>query len=301
MEGVAKSLLADLRQTNPKYRFGTVDKVAASDFIPVLESYFNQENIQEAIYSMVAMLQDKASRGDAKRVEAIVAEWGMGVQSLQSLIHLAEMVMSTEQGTEFTTTVGLGSDGVNNGVAIANTQTGVISPEMRVQTGLIPIMEDQPYESMQDVYADGIPDYYVSFGLAIQNQWQHLKVGVTKIGKMFGNQPWVKALEATFTTFTPDNMRKIAKAWSVPFNYSAGFPRLKNILAETYLDGVYDQLTSIADKAIAAQESGNTQEYQVAVHARNALQNHLNTEPYGVCRRPTFLRECPDEKSKIHP
>ena len=25
------------------------------------------------------------------------------------------------------------------------------------------------------------------------------------------------------------------------------------------------------------------------------------TEPYRVCRRPLFLRECPDEKSKIHP
>ena len=24
-------------------------------------------------------------------------------------------------------------------------------------------------------------------------------------------------------------------------------------------------------------------------------------EPYRVCRRPLFLRECPDEKSKIHP
>ncbi|ENU41844.1 hypothetical protein F985_02731 [Acinetobacter seifertii] len=27
----------------------------------------------------------------------------------------------------------------------------------------------------------------------------------------------------------------------------------------------------------------------------------LGTEPYRVCRRPLFLRECPDEKSKIHP
>ncbi|RLL26458.1 benzoate 4-monooxygenase, partial [Acinetobacter cumulans] len=24
-------------------------------------------------------------------------------------------------------------------------------------------------------------------------------------------------------------------------------------------------------------------------------------EPYRVCRRPLFLRECPDEKSKIYP
>ena len=27
----------------------------------------------------------------------------------------------------------------------------------------------------------------------------------------------------------------------------------------------------------------------------------FDTEPYRVCRRPLFLRECPDEKSKIHP
>ncbi|WP_017396480.1 gamma-mobile-trio protein GmtX [Acinetobacter haemolyticus] len=27
----------------------------------------------------------------------------------------------------------------------------------------------------------------------------------------------------------------------------------------------------------------------------------LPSEPYRVCRRPLFLRECPDEKSKIHP
>ncbi len=29
--------------------------------------------------------------------------------------------------------------------------------------------------------------------------------------------------------------------------------------------------------------------------------DHWQDEPYRVCRRPLFLRECPDEKSKIHP
>ena len=29
--------------------------------------------------------------------------------------------------------------------------------------------------------------------------------------------------------------------------------------------------------------------------------NQLINEPYRVCRRPNFLRECPDEKSKIYP
>jgi len=32
---------------------------------------------------------------------------------------------------------------------------------------------------------------------------------------------------------------------------------------------------------------------------KNILRGDL--EPYRVCRRPLFLRECPDEKSKIHP
>ena len=27
----------------------------------------------------------------------------------------------------------------------------------------------------------------------------------------------------------------------------------------------------------------------------------MHCEPYRVCRRPSFLRECPDEKSKIYP
>ena len=26
-----------------------------------------------------------------------------------------------------------------------------------------------------------------------------------------------------------------------------------------------------------------------------------DTEPYRVCRRPTFLRECPNDKTKIYP
>ncbi len=29
--------------------------------------------------------------------------------------------------------------------------------------------------------------------------------------------------------------------------------------------------------------------------------SQAESEPYRVCRRPLFLRECPDEKSKIHP
>ena len=29
--------------------------------------------------------------------------------------------------------------------------------------------------------------------------------------------------------------------------------------------------------------------------------NPWGIEPYRVCRRPNFLRECPDEKSKIYP
>ena len=40
----------------------------------------------------------------------------------------------------------------------------------------------------------------------------------------------------------------------------------------------------------------------VATSSRRAIaEEYLINEPYRVCRRPLFLRECPDEKSKIHP
>ena len=34
---------------------------------------------------------------------------------------------------------------------------------------------------------------------------------------------------------------------------------------------------------------------------RLMIEGDDNREPYRVCRRPSFLRECPDEKSKIYP
>ena len=272
MEGIAKGILEQIRTTNPtyKYNFGTVDKVAASDFVPELMLYLNQDKVTDAVSSMIKMMNDTATVKDSKNIQAIVDEWGMGVQSLMSLIHLAEMAQA--EGGKFTSTVGLGSDGVNNGVAIANLQTGVITPEMRTQTGIILLMTDQAYENMQDVYRDGVTDYYVSFGAEIQKQWEGVKTTL--------HPNTVKALEVLFVSFNPDNMRKIAKAWSVPFNYSAGFPRLKEILTQTFLDGIYDQMVKIADEAIQAKADGDQTAYQVASQKRDTLEAHLNTLLY---------------------
>ena len=43
--------------------------------------------------------------------------------------------------------------------------------------------------------------------------------------------------------------------------------------------------------------------YQSYAQILNASQlpTHFQHEPYRVCRRPTFLRECSDEKTKIYP
>ena len=33
----------------------------------------------------------------------------------------------------------------------------------------------------------------------------------------------------------------------------------------------------------------------------NIKRDPMHGEPYRVCRRPTFLRECPNDKTKIYP
>ena len=56
-----------------------------------------------------------------------------------------------------------------------------------------------------------------------------------------------------------------------------------------------------------ARDLGNQLIKEMNINRSYGLANFLgvntcyDNEPYRVCRRPLFLRECPDEKSKIHP
>jgi len=208
------------------------------------------------------------SQEEQDSIAWFVEQGGMGIQSLQSLIALTELDMAVRNGDEsFTSTVGLGSDGVNNGVASANLLTGVISEKMRLQTGIIPVMENQDIQNMQDVYRTGETDYYVDFGNAMKAALVRWLQKTDYRGKANQDKKWVNAVIQLFPTFDPSNnealaMRKIAKTWSVPLNYSAGKKALQRALANGFMEGIYKQMSSIANNANKAIKDKDADAYR---------------------------------------
>lgn len=278
MEGVEKQLKADILKANPSYKFFTIDKVPFADFIPAFEEWIQTDDVQKAIESMSKVLnQESITKKDEDAIAWFVEQGDMGVQSLQSLIALTEYINALDRGDKtFSSTMGLGSDGVNNGVASANLQTGVISDKMRLQTGIIPVMENQDIQNMQDVYRTGETDYYVDFGEAMKSSLLAWLASTDDKGKINGDKPWVKSVMALFPTFDPSNnealaMRKIAKTWSVPFNYSAGKASLQLALANGFIDGIYKQMSSIANDANQAIKGKDADVYRTQQEKLNRL------------------------------
>lgn len=264
MEGLENTKL--FQEILPNYAYRTVDKVPSSDFLPAFEEYLNQDYVTNAIETMAAYIKDGEVTEDGKKsIRVFVNEGGMGVQSLYALINLAEHHNSfLANQKEFTTYIGIGSDGVNNGVAIANILSGVASENMRLQVGLIPRKQQQELKNFFDTKKVGIPDYYVEFAQVINRKWDELKRDF--------DPKQVQALEALFPSW---GKRKMAKVWAVPFNYNASFNRLKSVMAEQFITDIYAQMSKIAN--LAKGKAKTSMQYQEALSLRNALQANLNT------------------------
>ena len=235
----------------PGYKFFTTDKVRGDHYVSSLLAYLFSEKTKPAIDAMITLIENDTI--DTKQQEAIskfVDKGGMGIQSLQSLIAIAEYFKAIKDGkTNIEINTPFSSDGVNDGVASANILMGTATPELLQQVGMFLRQETGVQtESMQDNYMKGIEDYYVSFGNKIREALANL--ANEKIDK-----EWAKATLALFTKLqlSKDDMkaiRKIAKTWSVPFNYSAGKAALQRALARDFLENIYDQFESIGGEAL---------------------------------------------------
>ncbi|WP_288981986.1 hypothetical protein [uncultured Flavobacterium sp.] len=235
----------------PGYKFFTTDKVRGDHYVSSLLAYLFSEKTKPAIDAMITLIENDTI--DTKQQEAIskfVDKGGMGIQSLQSLIAIAEYFKAIKEGkTNIEINTPFSSDGVNDGVASANILMGTATPELLQQVGMFLRQETGVQtESMQDNYMKGIEDYYVSFGNKIREALANL--ANEKIDK-----EWAKATLALFTKLqlSKDDMkaiRKIAKTWSVPFNYSAGKAALQRALARDFLENIYDQFESIGGEAL---------------------------------------------------
>lgn len=166
LEGFDDVLKASIKKKAGLQQFFTVDKVSADNYTIALQDFLGTPESLKAIDAMESVLRgNKPSEAEQASIAQFVEHGDMGIQSLQSLIALAEMQMAIMDGKSFfTTTVGLGSDGVNNGVASANILTGVISREMKQQVGML---AKGQVKTMQEAFLRGLPDYYISFGIAM--------------------------------------------------------------------------------------------------------------------------------------
>lgn len=282
LEGLDDYLKADIlsKAEAGLHQFFTVDKVYGDYYVPALKAFLQTEDSQNAIKAMRALIETGTiDTTQQKAIAAFVDKGKMGAQSLQSLIALAELSIAQPSGT-FTTSIGFGSDGVNHGVSAANMLTGVISKDMRKQTGIFPIAkkgEDQ-IDNMQEVYRRGVTDYYVDFGKVMAAKLRDLIP--TFVGKL--NTDFVEGMQALFPKFEALDesgvlknllaMRKMAKIWAIPFNYSAGKAALQRALARGFLAGIYGEMNKLANEALdiidAKKKEGLTAEQLAALDVK---------------------------------
>ena len=305
LEGLDDVLQASIKKRAGLQQFFTVDKVSADNYVEALQEYLKSDESVKAIAAMETVLRgNKPSTKEQSAIATFVKHGDMGVQSLQSLIALAEMQVAINDGkSSFTTSVGLGSDGVNNGVATANILTGVISREMKQQVGMLPKkavkgVDDNPVDTMQKMYAKGAPDYYISFGAAMGKALAALRI---KKSTTANNTKWHDALQDLFPVYkaiaiASIEMRKVSKTWSIPFNYGAGKKSLQRALGRGFLDGIYKEMTGISNKALEAKanlKSGKITEegYALITEDLKSKANTLETRINTVLQRSILMTD----------
>lgn len=283
LEGLDDYLKADIlaKAGAGLHQFFTVDKVYGDYYVPALKAFLQTTESKNAIKAMRVLIETGTIDATQQKAIAWFVEKGdMGAQSLQSLIALAELDIAQANGTTFTTTIGFGSDGVNHGVSAANMLTGVISKDMRQQTGIFPIAEkgEDQIDNMQEVYRRGVTDYYVDFGKVMAAKLRDLIP--TFVGKL--NTDFVEGMQALFPKFEALDetgvlknllaMRKMAKIWAIPFNYSAGKAALQRALARGFLAGIYGEMNKLANEALdiidAKKKEGLTAEQLAALDVK---------------------------------
>lgn len=234
-----------------KYPKGwTVDKIPSRDFMPVALEYINQPYINDAINAILkTQSNDTLTQTDLQAIERVVTEWGMGARSLRALMELGLFSQALSNKTDFVTSLGLGSDGVNNGIAIASVLMGIDNPLTLTQIGLL---KQQGFGSYFDTRTDKhIGDYYESFGMELQKAINHAVQALDKEGLVY-----LQALEYLNNTL---KKRATYKAIIIPFGYGAGFKRLKQAAAEQMLGDIISQMQDIY-------HSKNQAEYELLEH-----------------------------------
>ena len=223
----------------------TVDKAPNEVLLPELHKrlYENFQPHFDAIRKMVK--QEELSQEDQQLIVELVGEMGSGIQSLEAAVELAAF-WDTKKGETFQSHLTVESDGITNGMIINQIQNGSATIDMLVEGGLLTTneMSDNPNASFFTLKRDGrngeaLQDYYTRAGKRQKEAWEFIKSKLN-LGSfdasMTDEQNLVQAIAFIDKTF---GERKGAKAFATPDNYAAGLDRIKEIVADHFVDNLF--------------------------------------------------------------
>lgn len=288
MEDFDSALAADIKDTvGTELKSYTKDKVYSKDFMPAFVKLLQTDKVQSAISAMQkAMNKQKLSKAELNAIEDFVDTAGMKMQSVRALIELTNMVKAMESGSELSTGIGLGSDGINNGIALASIYNGVATERTLLQTGFIPKNDRNIKTQFDTKLHKDIGDYYEAFAEVFTRNMQDVKESADSFPSVVKAIEVIEAIQPAFDIIAnPKAARKLAKAIIIPFGYSAGTDRLVQVAQESFISDIQKKMAKLAnDKAI----NNTSPDY---VEFQEQLQVLLDDKKFTLPEEPSALLE----------
>lgn len=217
----------------------TVDKVPSGAFLPIAYEYLTTDiKVNNAVLAVRDLQAGKTLSSEQKaHIKELVDTWDMGANSFRALMEVSNFLSSVENKTTFTTSLGLSSDGVNNGIAIASVLMGIKDNKLLNMVGIFG--KSSEFKSYFDTRTDpSVGDYYTG-----------LKPVLTKAidSLSFPNDYLNNAKKAFETLNTNLKERKTLKAILIPFGYGAGISRLIQSASEQMIKDIYATMEKTAN------------------------------------------------------
>ncbi|AWD92544.1 virion RNA polymerase [Pectobacterium phage Nepra] len=236
----------------------TVDKVTGKTYLQGMQGYLESEHVQAGVTSMINVIEGKSTARDIATVKDLVAEFGMGPHSFESLHALALAEQARRNGND-TVEVAIGgeSDGVTNGPILTNVLYGTADTDLLSRGGLY--TADAGVTNVPQYREQGGQDYYQLLGTAQKSAWDTMYPPTT--GRVTDqNQKFRRAIDYLSPGF---GSRSKAKVQATPFNYGSGMDSLKRASARDTIDSVYGHITNIAEAYSRSKVEGDFQRHKL--------------------------------------
>lgn len=232
-DSVKEILNADDSKLKDVYSRGyTFDKIQGEHFIPAFIKYLKTDkDVLKGVDAMTVALNNSndLTQEQVNAIATVVSKWDMGAESLRAL---AEYTMYLNAKETYTTYITLGSDGINNGIALSHMLTGNITEDSAHMFGLIHVNLKEQFNTYQETRTNKeLSDYYEGFLPYIDAIKE--RASKTEIGKTIVNLG------------TSLSGRKAAKVIILPFGYGAMAGRLTAVSFERLKEDIHDLIEDI--------------------------------------------------------